>query len=309
MEFGHIEDIEAIDFTLPPETAFTQRTLAEADPNVMFKVYVGASKWNEKTWKGKIYPTTAPDNELLPHYAQNFNTVEFGTSFYNIYTADQISRWTQQITENPEFLFCPKFPQAITHVSRLVNAEEKTANFYQSLAGFGRHLGPLLLQLPDSFTPKSLPQLKTYLQTLPQTIKVHVELRNQKWFADKTTLEELLTMIQQLKIGTIISDTAGRRDAVHMELTTSDVIIRFVGNNLAESDYSRMDAWVERISAWKGTGLKTLWFFMHQNNESFVPEACDYLIKKLNERLGTAISRPKFLNSGNSNAQHDLFSF
>jgi hypothetical protein len=55
---------------------------------------------------------------------------------------------------------------------------------------------------------------------------------------------------------------------------------------------------VERLKAWQGLGLKKVWFFMHQNDERYVPEACDYLIKRMNETLGTQVGRPKFLNQG-----------
>lgn len=297
MEFGHVHSaIDDIDFSLPTDTAGTKRTLAAATPHRDLQVFVGASKWGEKTWIGKIYPKKAPDNALLPFYSQNFNTVEFGPTFYNIYTAEELTRWVQQVTDAPDFKFCPKFPQMITHIRRLANAEDATAKFYQSLTGFGNHLGPLLLQLGENFSPKSFPQLKAYLEALPPSIKVHVEVRHRDWFAIPSNRDNLFGLLHGLNIGTVISDTSGRRDAVHMELTTNEVMIRFVGNDLAPSDYNRMDEWVERLKAWNGLGLKTAWFFMHQNNERFVPEACDYLIKQLNEQLGTAIARPTFLN-------------
>jgi len=69
-----------------------------------------------------------------------------------------------------------------------------------------------------------------------------------------------------------------------------------VGNDLAPSDYIRMDEWVERLKSWQDMGLKKVWFFMHQNNERNVPEACDYLIKRMNDRLGTHVATPKFVN-------------
>ncbi|MCR8561956.1 DUF72 domain-containing protein [Mucilaginibacter sp. BJC16-A38] len=297
MEFGHVHDaIADIDFSLPPDTARTKRTLTAASPNDELQVFIGASKWGEKSWIGKIYPKKTPDNALLPFYSQNFNTVEFGPTFYNIYTADELTRWVQQVNDSPDFKFCPKFPQNITHIRRLSNAEEQTAKFYQSLVGFRNHLGPLLLQLGENFSPKSYPNLKAYLEALPSSIKVSVEVRHKDWFAIESNRNDLFQLLQNLNIGTVISDTSGRRDVVHMELTTSEAVIRFVGNDLASSDYTRMDEWVERLKDWKAMGLKAVWFFMHQNNERFVPEACDYLIKKLNDKLGTAIERPKFLN-------------
>jgi uncharacterized protein YecE (DUF72 family) len=297
MQFGKVyEEITDIDFSLPADTAATQKTLAACQSDDEFKVSVGASKWGEKSWLGIIYPNKTPDNALLPFYAQNFNTVEFGPTFYNIYSADEIAKWVNQIAASPDFKFCPKFPQKITHIRRLTNAEEPTFKFYESLAGFGNHLGPLLLQLGDNFTPKSFPQLKAYVETLPPSIKVNVEVRHKDWFAVPSNRDKLFGLLAALNMGTVISDTSGRRDGVHMELTTNEVMIRFVGNNLAASDYTRMDAWVERLKAWERLGLKKVWFFMHQNDERFVPKACDYLIKQLNDKLGTNLSCPTFLN-------------
>ncbi|QEC74718.1 DUF72 domain-containing protein [Mucilaginibacter ginsenosidivorax] len=234
-------------------------------------------------------------NALLPLYCKNFNTVEFGPTFYSIYTAEQLNRWVQQVADAPGFKFCPKFPQHITHIRRLANAEEQTAKFYESLDAFGNHLGPLLLQLGENFSPKSFPQLKSYLQSLPPSVKVSVEVRHKDWFGIDSNRHELFELLRELNIGTVISDTAGRRDCVHMELTNNQAVIRFVGNDLAPSDYTRMDEWVERLNTWKTKGLKTVWFFMHQHNEQFVPEACAYLIKRLNEKLGTSIAGPRFL--------------
>jgi uncharacterized protein YecE (DUF72 family) len=297
MEFGHVDDaIEDIDFSLPPDTAGTKRTLAANNSEGELKVYVGASKWGEKSWIGKIYPKKSPDNALLPFYSKSFNAVEFGPTFYTIYTADQLTRWVQQVNDAQDFKFCPKFSQNITHIRRLTNAEEQTAKFYQSLTAFGKHLGPLMLQLGEKFSPKYFPQLKGYLEALPPSIKVSVEVRHKDWFDNASNRNDLFELLRKLNIGTIISDTAGRRDCVHMELTTDEAFIRFVGNDLAPSDYTRMDEWVDRLNDWKANGLKTVWFFMHQNNESFVPEACEYLIKRLNDNLGIAIESPKFLN-------------
>ena len=56
-------------------------------------------------------------------------------------------------------------------------------------------------------------------------------------------------MIFQKKSANIIVDTAGRRDMLHMRLTTPSAFIRYVGAN-HPSDYTRLDDWVERIENW-----------------------------------------------------------
>jgi len=298
MEFGRVYDESTdIDFSLPQDTAMTLSNLHGQPTSSEFKVYVGASKWGDKTWLGKIYPNKTPDTAFLPFYCRSFNTVEFSPTFYNIYSADQIAKWVRQVADIPGFRFCPKFPQTITHIRRLTNAEEATAKFYQSLTAFGKHLGPLLLQLGENFSPKNFRQLKAYLEGLPPSIKVCVEVRHKDWFANTANRNNLFGLLHELNMGTIISDTSGRRDCVHMELTTNEAVIRFVGNNLAPSDYARLDAWVERLKIWEGLGLKTVYFFMHQNNERYVPDICEYFIKKLNNELGTMVAGPKFINA------------
>jgi uncharacterized protein YecE (DUF72 family) len=298
MQFGRLSNtlVDDIDFSLPPDTEGTKKTLSDQQAGNEFKIYVGAPKWGDKSWVGKIYPPKTPVTDFLPYYCRNFNTVEFGPTFYSIQTAQQLSRWVEQVKSSPEFRFCPKFPQTISHVYRLVNVAEQTTRFYDSLVAFGNQIGPLFLQLGDNFTPKSFPQLKSYLESLPKGIKVNVELRHHEWFSDDLNRNQLFELFRSLGIGSVISDTSGRRDVMHMELTTDEAFIRFVGNDLDPSDYTRMDEWVERLKIWKGMGLKKVWFFMHQNDEKNVPEACDYLIKQLNEKLGTAIARPKFMN-------------
>ncbi|TSD66359.1 DUF72 domain-containing protein [Inquilinus sp. KBS0705] len=293
MQFGHVNDpLENVDFSLPADTKTTIETLKEKRTGGGLSVFVGASKWGEKTWRGRIYPKQLPDNKFLGIYSQNFNAVEFGPTFYRFYSADEISQWTAQVETSPSFKFCPKFPQQITHIRRLANAGEQTTSFYQSLKGFGDHLGPLLLQLGDNFSPKSFPNLKAYLEALDPAISVSVEVRHKDWYADKNYRKDFLQLLSSLNMGTVIADTSGRRDCVHMDLTTTDAFIRFVGNNLVDSDYKRMDEWVERIKIWADQGLRSLWFFMHQNDERFVPDACIYFIKQLNAGLGTSVQAP-----------------
>ena len=296
MEFGNVHGkLAGIDFALPNDPEVTTETLNAAKGGSVLQVYVGATKWAEKRWIGKIYPAKTPETEFLKEYSRNFNTIEFGPTFYNIYSPEEINRWANMAADSPGFRFCPKFPQMITHIRRLTNADESTRKFYSSLNAFGNQLGPLLLQLGENFSPKSFPQLKAYLETLPSSIKVSLEVRNKDWFAIESHRAALFNLLNQLNIAWIISDTAGRRDCVHMQLPTADAVIRFVGNNLDDTDYTRIDAWVERFKVWQGQGLQSIWFFIHQHDEAVVPELCNYLIKQLNANIGTDLKAPNLI--------------
>ena len=98
-------------------------------------------------------------------------------------------------------------------------------------------------------------------------------------------------MLEENNIANIIVDTAGRRDMLHMRLTSDTAFIRYVGAN-ADSDYARLDDWLERIKLWKEEGLKNLYFFVHQNVELASPLLSAYFIEKINEAFGTEIHVP-----------------
>lgn len=58
MEFGRVPDHELplVDFTLPPDPAFTKETLKSAKNSEPLQVHVGCAKWGRKEWVGQIYP-------------------------------------------------------------------------------------------------------------------------------------------------------------------------------------------------------------------------------------------------------------
>lgn len=298
MEFGRVTDSELAltDFTLPPDPEFTLQTLRESNAVAPLKVHAGCAKWGRKEWVGQIYPLKTKDANFLDEYVKHFNCIELNATFYQVYGPATIEKWKAKADVNPEFRFCPKFSQSISHIRRLKNAEDITTTYYEGIMAFGDKLGPLFLQLSDNFTPKSLPELTTYLEHLPTDVPVFVELRHKDWFAVPQNKEAVFSLFKRLNIGAVITDASGRRDCLHMMLPTPHAFIRFVGNSLHPTDYARCDEWVDRIVQWKDLGLQSVWFFMHQHDERYSPELCDYVIDKLNQKLGTSIPRPQFIS-------------
>ena len=297
MEFGRVrpEELMEVDFSLPPDPELTITTLKASKNKQPLQVHVGCAKWGRKEWVGKIYPPKTKDADFLDEYVKHFDCIELNATFYNIYPAATITKWRDKANANPGFKFCPMFSQSISHIRRLKNAEEITTTFYEGILAFGDKLGPLFLQLGENFTPKSFPELKAYLEQLPKDIPVFVEVRHKEWFADNESREKLFGLLHQLNMGEVITDASGRRDCVHMNLPTPHAFIRFVGNSLHPTDYSRIDEWVERIKHWREMGLQSVWFFMHQHDERYSPELCDYVTEKLNKELGLDLHRPQFI--------------
>jgi len=298
MEFGRVapDQLMEVDFTLPPDPQITIETLAAAKKDKPLEVHVGCAKWGRKEWVGKIYPPKTKEANFLDEYVKHFDCIELNATFYQVYGPDTIAKWRERADANPNFKFCPKFSQSISHIRRLKNAADITTTFYEGIMAFGDKLGPLFLQLSDNYTPKSFPELKAYLEELPKDVPVFVELRHKEWYAAREHRESVFNLLRDVNMGSIITDAAGRRDCVHMELPTPHAFIRFVGNSLDRTDYLRVDAWVERIKQWRDMGLQSVWFFMHQHDERYSPELCDYVIDELNKALGMNIHRPQFID-------------
>jgi uncharacterized protein YecE (DUF72 family) len=297
MEFGRVTDDELalVDFSLPTDPAFTVETLHSAGTIAPLQVHTGCAKWGRKEWVGQIYPPKTKDANFLDEYVKHFDCIELNATFYNVYGPDTIGKWKAKAEANPAFKFCPKFSQSISHIRRLKNSEDITTTYYEGIMAFGEKLGPLFLQLSDNFTPKSLPELTAYLEQLPADVPVFVELRHKAWFSESENREAAFNLFKRLNIGAVITDASGRRDCVHMMLPTPHAFIRFVGNGLHPTDYARCDEWVERIAQWKEMGLQSVWFFMHQHDERYSPELCDYVIDKLNKKLNINLHRPQFI--------------
>ena len=299
MEFGKVIPslLETIDFTLPPDGWFTQKLLmGQRFPGL--KVYVGGAKWGPETWKGVIYPPDAKEKDMLSHYVQHFNSIELNATHYKVYPETTISKWAEKATDK-DFRFCPKITQSISHYSDLSSerARQLTDGFLNGILAFGEHLGPVFLQLSEKYSPERGLQLLHYLENWPSDVPLFLEVRHEKWFSDAQNREWLFGHLHRLGIGAVITDTAGRRDCVHMELTQPKTMIRFVGNGRHSTDYSRIDEWIVRINHWISNGLEELYFFMHQPHEQFSPEMSAYFIEQLNKTAGLNLKPPRFIVS------------
>lgn len=297
MEFGKVtpEELEQIDFTLPPDKPETTAILKK-NPSVDTKIFVGCAKWGRKDWVGKIYPKGTKEADFLNHYAKHFNCIELNATFYRMPTRLQTSTWKSKVT--PGFKFCPKFVNTITHIRRLKNATGDVDRFMEAMTGFGDMLGPVFLMPHPTFGPKSFDALEAFVKDLPRDINLFTELRQEEWYTDQDAYQKVFKMMEEYNSGAIITDTSGRRDMVHMRLTTPEVFIRFVGNGLHPSDYTRIDAWVQRIKQWKEQGIHKVYFFMHQHEELHSPELARYTIQQLNKHCGTSIPEPQFALGG-----------
>jgi uncharacterized protein YecE (DUF72 family) len=295
MDFGKVDDKELnkIDFRLPADREETTALLARHQTGAPSQVFVGCAKWGRKDWLGKIYPEGTKEKDFLTEYAHRFNCIELNATFYRLPTVEQVTGWKEKAGDG--FKFCPKFTDKITHIKRLKDAGYYTEAFLEGINAFGDSLGPVFLQTPPNYAPKSLEVLDKYIELLPDDLDLFVELRHPGWYSDPAVFKDVFDMLERHEAGAVITDASGRRDCVHMRLTTPSAFIRFVGNGLHPTDFTRIDDWVQRIKQWMEQGIERIYFFMHQHEELHSPELSRYIIQQLNEHCGTAIPEPEFV--------------
>jgi len=294
MEFGKVrpEDVPSINFRLPEDGQQNSKVLNKKNgPSA--DIFIGCAKWGLPEWVGFLYPPKTKAANFLPEYARHFNSIELNAAYYKIPSIETVRKWQKQAAENANngFLFCPKFPETISHYKRLKGAERATDEFLASVVEFGDNLGPCFLQMSDSFGPNSLGTLADFLQSLPEDLNVFTELRNEEWFSDPSYRKQVFELFNSLNKGAVITDVAGRRDVLHMEVTIPEVFIRFIGNGevFREADYERIDAWAERIKTWQDRGLKKVYFFLHQHDELESVRLAAHTVKSFNQTLGSQI--------------------
>lgn len=286
MKFGQVPDPSIIDFTIPPTPPETIQLLNENKDNNPMEVYLGCAKWNKTDLKG-FYPRGTKDE--LAYYSTQFNSIELNATFYNSPSKQQVETWRDKTPK--DFKFFPKIPQSISHFSRLLNTDEKVKEFVDSTALFEDKFGMAFLQLIDNFKPKDFDRLERFLKDFPKGYPLAVEVRNEEWFKQEVA-EKFYKVLEETNKTNVLVDTAGRRDMMHMRLTTPTAFVRYVGAN-HPSDYTRLDEWIDTIVEWKEAGLKQLYFFIHQNVEVESPLLAAHFIEKLNKAIGTNLPIPK----------------
>ena len=141
-------------------------------------VRVGCSGWQYKHWRGNFYPTELPLKDWFGHYARVFDTVEINNSFYRLPEAETFAAWKARAPAG--FLFAVKASRFLTHMKKLKDPEEPLQRFFSRARALGRHLGPVLYQLPPGWK-LDLDRLRHFLDLLPRDVTHVLEFREPTW--------------------------------------------------------------------------------------------------------------------------------
>lgn len=292
MKFGHLDDVNGIDFTLPEDHPFSEKVLNGKAPRHPH-IYSGLAEWGNEGFPGKIYPRGTKAKDFLRLYAQLFTCVELNATGYRVPSVKTVEDWVSQVPKG--FIFCPKVSLPISVTNPLGKNERALSQFTEAMHAFGDHLGTVFLQLRPNFVSKRFEDLIHFLDIWDASLPLHVELRHPSWFNDAELLEKLLDDFKKRETGLVITDTPGERELVHMALTVPEVFIRFEGNELHKTDFTRLDAWAKRIKKWVDKGLKKAYFYHHTTTKALTPEMSNHFTAKINKLLSLELKPVKLI--------------
>lgn len=290
MKFGKVDNPELVDFTFPKDHPDTEILLSNTTDISPLQVHVGCAKWNRQDLKN-FYPRGTKDE--LVYYSTQFNSIELNATFYRIFSAETYEKWYDKTPSN--FKFFPKMTNEVSHLRRMNDKVYEIADRYLEVTSLLKDkLGTIFLQMHNNFGPKNWDRVVRFVEYWPKEFPLAMEFRHTDWFNDEKVSQELYHLLQENNITNVLVDTAGRRDIMHMRLTTNEAFVRYVGANHT-TDYARLEDWVAKLKEWKSKGLNKIHFFVHQNMELESPLLSAYFIDTLNRELKANLQIPKTL--------------
>lgn len=261
MEFGKLEDLSGVDWSLPEDRFATsfKRTPGKLE------IFLGSPAWGNSQWIGKIYPKKTPSEKFLYHYSRQFNCIELNTSHYRIPDDFTTQSWLSEVPEN--FIFCPKVNKEISHGKFGLTDQHLLRQWTDFLHNLGSHVGPSFIQFHELFSYENRQILFRFLESWPQEFQLSIELRHASWFKNHEVLPALVEYLGRKGIGLVITDVAGRRDVLHSSHLVEWSMLRLIGNNLGPSDKERISSWADRFQKWELEGLKKVYLFLHQPDD------------------------------------------
>jgi uncharacterized protein YecE (DUF72 family) len=233
-------------------------------PSPLTPLYVGTSGWAYAAWKPQFYPQKLAAKNFLKHYATQLNAVEVNYTFRRLLSEKAALSWVADT--GPEFRFCLKASQFITHIRQLKDPATLLDRFLPTLQPLAAQLGPILFQLPPQLKADAT-LLDDFLANLPRNVKSAFEFRHKSWFADDT--------YEVLKKHNAALCIAESESLVTPEERTAEYIyFRFRKPSYGPDDLREVAA---RISKCLKDGVETYAFFKHEEDPRSPLYAVDLL--------------------------------
>ena len=267
-------------------------------------LYIGCPIWSNSGWVGSLYPKGTKPSAYLQAYARRLNTVEGNTTFYAVPSRAKVERWVEETP--PSFRFCPKLPRTISHAGKVMDHLAEVSQFLAVMRSLGDRLGPIFLQLPPTYPPSMIEDLRAFIEWWPAPLQLAVEVRHPTWFdaAHHQTLQALLASHQMARViidtrpirslkgdsilkGSVYERLLQARERkpnlpVVLEPTAPFTFLRYIGHPHLEQNTPFLDEWAGHLAEWLREGRDT-YVFCHCPDETLDPQLC----RELHQRIAT----------------------
>ncbi len=274
--------------------------------NFADKIALGTSGWSYKEWEKVFYPDSKTPKLIF--YSGIFRTVEIDSSFYAYPNRGLAMGWVRNTPFN--FQFSAKVPKLITHDKRLdleKGVELDLEKFLNILAPLkdSKKLGPLLIQLPPSFSRNDFGALKDFMEILPEDQAFAVEFRNTSWLEEPDSVYSILRKYN-------VSNTIVDEPLLPVDLTTTAdfAFVRWHGRGKRiwynyEYSSEELDPWIERVQKVAKKVKKVYGYFNNHFHGSAVLNSLEMLTKlaianeKQKETLDRMLKKPSVEQNSN----------
>jgi len=163
------------------------------------RIHLGIAGWSIRREHADKFQQTGTH---LERYAALFNAVEINSCFYRPHRFGTYERWAASVPET--FRFAVKLPKVITHEARLVEAGPAVDRFLAETAGLGAKRGPILVQLPPSFSFDEAVALRFFADLRDRFDgDIVFEPRHETWFTS-----EVESMLVAHRVARVAADPA-----------------------------------------------------------------------------------------------------
>jgi uncharacterized protein YecE (DUF72 family) len=202
-------------------------------------IRIGTSGYSYADWKGFYYPESIKNSDMLPFYANDFDTVEINYSYYRLPAARTLAAMAAKVPDH--FKFTIKATREMTH-EREDNAQvfDEYVAALEPLLGSGK-LGCVLAQFPASFKQDEIN--RGYLATFRERmgdLPLVIEFRHRSWLD-----EPVLEFLRALDVGFCCVDEPQFSNLMPKIAVATNPIgyVRFHGRNY--------DKWWQHEHAWE----------------------------------------------------------
>lgn len=142
------------------------------------RTFIGCAGWSIPSASRALFDR---GDSMLACYATRFDAVEINSSFHRPHRRATYERWAATVPAR--FRFSVKLPRTITHDARLQRAGPALDRFADEVAGLGRKLALVLVQLPPGL-PFDARVASTFFAMLQRRVRAEIacEPRHPSWF-------------------------------------------------------------------------------------------------------------------------------